>query len=308
MPCYNGRDYIAFALDSARRQTFTPWQIIVVDDGSTDGSGAHVRDYARRHPHANIRVIEQTNAGEAAARNTGIHEAEGAWVAMLDADDWWEPTKLEKQLAAAAEAGLQCVMVHTGVTHHYPDGMHVPMDLRTPARRTGWCTAALLEEGSIGHPSILVRRDALRGIGGYDTSFKQACDIDLYFRLSAAGTFAFVAEHLLHYRIHSGQMSRRVVEQVQAHHRAIHKFFLARTDIARQIGRNRIRTAMANHVAVKLKSLYWRRQFDQFRALLNYADDNDLQSPEIQQWRRRRHYPSWMIWVKDHLPPAGSPA
>ncbi len=301
VPCYNAADHLGDALDSALAQTHRPIEILVVDDGSKDNSPQVANSYIQRFPDRGIRLIQQPNGGEPAARNTGIQAATGAWVAMLDADDWWNPTKLEMQLITAQEAGDECVLVHTGVTHHFPDGRVEPKDLKAPARRTGWCTQALLEPSSIGHPSIMVRRAALNQINGYDESFKQACDIDLYFRLSAVGTFGFVPEHLLHYRIHANQMSADQVSQIHHHHRAARNFFAAYPSIAQQIGWDQIQASFARHVAIKLKSLYWQRRLEEFRQLLQYAKSQQLENPEIRLWRRRAATPDWLIWLKDRL-------
>jgi glycosyltransferase involved in cell wall biosynthesis len=301
MPCYNGSAYIREALDSAVAQTHKAMEIIIVDDGSKDDSAQVVRDYAAAHPEANIELIQQPNAGEPSARNTGIRAAKGEWVAQLDTDDWWEPTKLELQLKAAAAQGADCVLVHTGVTHHFPDGRSEDKPLEGPSRRVGRCAAALLEPTSIGHPSIMVRRDALHRIDGYDASFLQACDIDLYFRLSAIGSFAFVPQHLLHYRMHAGQMSASQVKQIRFHHRAVRKFCEQHPAIAQQIGQATIEAALAEHVAVKLESLYWKRRLPEFRELLAYADEAKLRSPSLDAWRSRARWPDWAIRLKDKL-------
>ena len=311
IPCYNGMPYLPQALDSALAQTFSPTGILVVDDGSTDASADCVRQYIHKHPDRNIRLLQQANAGEPAARNTGINATTAQWVAMLDTDDWWEPNKLELQLQAAQAAGPQCVLVHTGVIKHFPDGTQTPMDLDGPSRRTGWCTQALLEPTSIGHPSILVRHQAVQKIGGYNPAFRQACDIDLYFRLSAVGTFAFVPQHLLHYRVHAKQMSVSQMNQISFHHRAIRQFFAQHPRIAAEVGDEYIQTAMAEHIAIKLQSLYWKRQLDEFRQLLRYADQHHLDSPNLRQWRRRALWPNWLIHFRDRLssnPPTPKPA
>ena len=301
IPCYNGMPYLSAALDSALGQTHRPAEVIVVDDGSTDDSKACVQEYIDHHPDRGIRLIEQANAGEPAARNTGIKAATGTWVAMLDTDDWWDPSKLAKQLRVAELAGPQCVMVHTGVVHEFDNGRSEPKDLVAPSRRVGRCTAALLEPSSIGHPSIMVRREALEKIGGYDPSFVQACDIDLYFRLSAVGIFAFVPEHLLHYRIHSGQMSASKIKQIRYHHRAVRGFFDRHPEIAAEVGRDTVDAALADHVAVKLESFYWQRRLGDFRALLEYAQAEGIQSPRIDAWQRRARWPDWLIRLKDRL-------
>jgi glycosyltransferase involved in cell wall biosynthesis len=303
IPCYNGLPYLPESLRSALAQTHRPAEIIVVDDGSKDASAETVKSFAAQHPDRGIKLIQQANAGEPSARNAGIRAATGEWVAQLDTDDWWEPDKLAKQLAAAADpasgGGPDCVMVHTGVEAHFPDGRSEKRDLTGPARRTGRCTAALLEPTSIGHPSVMARRDALEKIGGYDPTFKQACDIDMYFRLSAVGGFAFVPEHLLHYRYHPRQMSASQIDQIGYHHRAVRKFFAAHPEIEREIGKQKIDAALAEHVSVKLESLYWRRRLPEFRQLLEYAEKEKLDSQGIRGWRSKARFPDWLIQLKD---------
>lgn len=301
LPCYNGMPYLPAALDSVLAQTFKPQQIIVVDDGSTDDSAEVARRYAKQFPGAGIELVQQANAGEAAARNAGNARAAGAWIAVFDADDTWDKTKLEKQLHAAATIGKKCVMVHTGIVAHRPDGSTSYSDLELGRQRTGRCTAALVQPGAIGHPSILVRRDAMNRIAGYDASITNAIDIDLYLKLSTIGKFAFVPEHLLHYRVHDGQMSRRVVEQVQSHHQVIRNFFRRRPDLAQRIGRDVIKRAMAELLETKIESMYWRRRGDQFRGLLDYAQRAGIETPAIAAWRKRRNYPMWLAQLKDML-------
>ncbi|MBQ5484196.1 MAG: glycosyltransferase family 2 protein [Lachnospiraceae bacterium] len=106
-PCWNGEKYIAETMDSVLAQTYTNWEMIVVDDGSSDGSADLVRSYEKKD--ARIRLICQENAGSAAARNHGIKEAKGRYIALLDADDVWEENFLEEQLKLMAQKDAACV-------------------------------------------------------------------------------------------------------------------------------------------------------------------------------------------------------
>ncbi|TWT89734.1 putative glycosyltransferase EpsJ [Pseudobythopirellula maris] len=106
IPCYNGEAYLREAIDSALEQAHEPLEVIVVDDGSTDGSAAIADSYGPP-----VRVLRQENQGESVARNRGIDESQGEWVAFLDADDVWRPSKLAEQLSVV-EDGVVCV--HTG--------------------------------------------------------------------------------------------------------------------------------------------------------------------------------------------------
>lgn len=301
MPTYNAEAFLARALDSALAQTRPAEQVLVVNDGSTDGSGAIARDYAQRYPGRGIEVIDRENGGEPAARNTGLAAARTRWIANLDADDWWEPRKLEMQVAAARQAGPQCVLVHTAGRKVFPDGTFHEQLSEATARRVGWVTRTLLEPASIGHPSCMMRVDALRQVGGYDAQFRQACDIDMYFRMSVIGTFAYVPVCLVNYRVHPGQLSARQFEQIVIHHKAIRKFFRQHPDKLEEIGRETVDAAIAEHTRIKLESLYWRRRLEEFRQLLDYAQREGIASPGIEQWRQRARWPDWLIRIKDWL-------
>ena len=302
VPAYNGMPYLPEALASAVGQTHRPAQVIVVDDGSTDDTAACARRFAADHLEVNVELIRQANQGESAARNRGIAEARGAWVAQLDADDWWEPHKLSSQLDAARRDGSACVLVHTGQHTHYPDGRIDASGLEAAGARVGWCTAQLVEPVAIAHSSILVRRDALQRVGGYDASLAHAVDIDVYFKLSAVGTFAFVPEHLIHYRLHDGQTSwHHKVDQVRHYHEVVWRFFDAHPDLAEQVGRERIDGGLARLVRLKLESLYWNRRLPAYRALLRFALDRYPDDPALRPWIRRARLPDWLIRGKDRL-------
>ncbi len=301
VPCYNAAEYLVQALDSAMAQTRRPAQIIIVEDGSTDNSRDVARQYAQQRGDegVEIKLIEQENQGEAASRNVGIAAATTTWIANLDADDWWEPEKLELQLAEAKNAGPDCVLVHTGGTKVFPDGTtdRIPHD--GPARKVGWCSAQLIEPVAMGHPSVMYRRDAINQIGGYNPQYIRACDQDMYMRLSAVGTFAFVPQYLVNYRAHPNQLSAVPVEQTRERDRAIRTFFDAHPDKLQAVGQQKIDDALAEHLAIKLESLWWRRRLKEFRELLAYADEAGLRNSDIEQWRRKARWPNWLIRIKD---------
>lgn len=106
-PCYNGAKYIGETIDSVISQTYPDWEMIIVDDGSKDNSAQIVREYAEKD--SRITLVQQENAGSAAARNNGIRRAEGQYMALLDADDLWHPDFLEKQIAFMKEKDAVCV-------------------------------------------------------------------------------------------------------------------------------------------------------------------------------------------------------
>lgn len=106
-PCYNGSRYITETIESVIKQTYLNWEMIVVDDGSKDNSADIVRRYSKKDNR--IMLVQQKNAGSAAARNNGIRRANGQYIALLDADDLWEPGFLEKQIKFMKEKDAICV-------------------------------------------------------------------------------------------------------------------------------------------------------------------------------------------------------
>lgn len=106
-PLYNGEQYVAQTIESVLKQTYQEWEMIVINDGSTDGGLAVVEAYAAKDPR--IQVFSQSNKGSAAARNNAIRRAEGRYIALLDADDLWEPWFLEQQLKLMCEKNCQLV-------------------------------------------------------------------------------------------------------------------------------------------------------------------------------------------------------
>lgn len=132
-PCYNGEKYIAGTIESVMRQTYPHWEMIIVDDGSTDGTATVAAGYVERD--GRIQLIRQANAGTASARNAALRVAQGRYIALLDADDVWEPVFLERQLAFMREKGAVCVcgayrrINEEGVEIQHPT---VPLEVITP--------------------------------------------------------------------------------------------------------------------------------------------------------------------------------
>ncbi len=177
MPVYNGAMTIVESLDSVFAQTSQPDEIIVVDDGSTDNTMDLVAGYGNK-----ITVIKQKNKGHASARNLGIEQASGEFIAFLDADDIWASDKLEAQLHETDYADV----IYTGV-RNFGDCDRVS----TQTFKNGKCVkgdhlCALLLDNFITHSSVMVRRDSVLAVGGYDTSFRTAPDWDLWLRMAEA--------------------------------------------------------------------------------------------------------------------------
>lgn len=131
VPVYNVKKFIIETMDCVRRQTYTHWELLLVEDGSTDGTTEAIQDYLERTQDTRIRLIRQpANMGAARARNRGVEEAAGRYVAYLDADDLWMPEKLEHELAFLTEK--QAAFVFTGYEFADEQGKGTGKVVRVP--------------------------------------------------------------------------------------------------------------------------------------------------------------------------------
>ena len=192
IPTYNRRGLIQRAVDSALAQTYPHQEVIVIDDGSTDGTG----DFLREHYGARISYVWQNNGGVSNARNHGMRLARGEFIALLDSDDLWDATKLEKQVAfLRAHAGYG--MVLTDVRR--VDGTGKPIDVfrrRDVIRADGDILADLVQNPALVPASILLRRQVLAQLGGFDESLRTAEDIEFHLRVAAAFKVGVIDEIL----------------------------------------------------------------------------------------------------------------
>ena len=197
IPTFNYGRFLRAAIDSALAQTHAPLEILVVDDGSTDETADVAASYGER-----VRFIRQQHAGVCAARNNGIANARGEYVAFLDSDDVWLPEKLAKQLARF-EADPELGLVHCGAERFDESGtLVVNLD-----GLEGWIAPQLLRLDSeviAAGSAILVPRRIADEIGGFDTGLAQAEDWDFAYRVAVRYRVGFVREVLVRYRQHGG--------------------------------------------------------------------------------------------------------
>lgn len=206
---YNAERFIEATCRSALAQTYAPLEIVVVDDGSTDGTAAIVDRLAAGD--ARLRLVRQSNQGVAAARNRALASSRGEYVAPLDADDLWDPEKIARQVAALDAAGPDAVMAYCWWA--WIDEHDVVLDRSPRWQENGDVLDRLVEVNFTGSASVpLFRRAAIDAAGGYDPSLRArgstGCeDWDLALRLAAAGRVVAVPATLVGYRRRSDSMS-----------------------------------------------------------------------------------------------------
>lgn len=209
IPAYDVADYLAGAVESVRRQTRPVRELIVVDDGSSDATVKVARACAETWAKEGrvLRVITQTNAGAAAARNRGLELAESAWVAFLDADDRWHPTLLE-ELASTLEGAPSAQLVFPQV--RYVDEQDRPLGIESRRGRARVGLKELLLDNPIHTASgVLVRTEALRKIGGFDPEQRACNDLEAWVRLATwtDDPIAASAAVAVDYRRRGGQIT-----------------------------------------------------------------------------------------------------
>jgi len=189
------------AIATVRAQRFADWELLIVDDGSTDDTAAVV---ARHDADPRIRYLPGPHAERCVARNRGIAAARGPFIAFLDADDRWHPDKLARQvavLAAAPDAGLCYTPARFVDAGDHALGLRKP-----PVAHAGWLFPELMRGNCIILASVVARRDAVDEAGGFDESLPVCgCeDWDLWLRIARRRRIVAVDEELTRYRQHAG--------------------------------------------------------------------------------------------------------
>jgi glycosyltransferase involved in cell wall biosynthesis len=197
--CYNQGRFLADAIDSVLRQTFEEFEIIIIDDGSTDNTA----EISRQHP--GTRYFGQPNQGLSAARNRGIQEAHGEFLVFLDADD--------RLLPPALEVGVQALLENPDCAFAFGDYRDIAIDgaiIFEPTRKpiSDNYYSALLEGNCIEmHATVIYRRAVFADIGEFNTSLKACEDYDFYLRVARRRPICHFAVQVAEYRQHESNMS-----------------------------------------------------------------------------------------------------
>lgn len=201
IPAYNRAGTIRSAIESVLRQTYTDFEVLIVDDGSTDDTMAKVAEISDPR----IRMLANPeNMGAGAARNTGIDHAKGVWIAFQDSDDEWLPEKLQKQMQLLTAKGADHIACYCGLLvvgqlnqsqHERRQVLYIP-DSKL-ARVDGDISRTVLSTNPASTQTLVIRRDIIKAIGGFDEDLPALEDWEYVLRLAQQGSFAFVDEPLV---------------------------------------------------------------------------------------------------------------
>lgn len=298
--CFNRASLVVQTLDSVLAQSEPVREILLVDDGSTDGTPEVIQQYVQAHPQSAIRLIRQANAGPSAARNRGLDEAAGSLIAFLDADDLWLPQKIARQLELLSR---------------YPQAAGVYNRMFKFRQRLDDMQRAepqnfiddpgfehILLTMSIQSSTVLMRRQAIDALGPlrFEPELRSAEDAIFFAALSWHGPWRLVDEPLTAYRIHSGQATG------DSRHALDHT--LARVNwLSRQNSR------LTPAKIAELQAMIWRRLIDAMERRYWQRDLTGLAELRRQVMRHRpelmresflahrRIYPPWLYRLTDRL-------
>ena len=213
IPIYNAEKFISETIESAIAQTYSDWEIVAVDDGSTDKTPEILRNYKKRLS-KKMRVITQENSGLSIARNVAIGAAKGRYIAFLDHDDLWLPEKLEKQ--------VKLLDSNKGLGMVYSDSYMIDekgnlkkdtfFDNMKPYR--GNVFDKLFYVNFIPCLTAAIRKEVLEKIGQFDPKYKISEDYDLFLKIAECCPVDFTEQPLAKYRIHGESASKNIEMQV----------------------------------------------------------------------------------------------
>lgn len=227
MPVFNGGPFLAEAIESALAQKYRSFELVIVDDGSTDGSGEIASAYGRRLPEQ-IRMVQQANAGLPAARNRAMGMARGEYFALLDADDRWRPEHLELAMAAF-DSDPDVGLVHGNIRRIDAHGRPIDVPQRRWSREPDPFVALALRREHVACPTAVFSRDCVLSVGGFDAQFTGlGCeDRDLWLRIAERYRVRYLDVVMADYRMHAGGMSRQQRLMAAARLRLLNKVGLS---------------------------------------------------------------------------------
>jgi glycosyltransferase involved in cell wall biosynthesis len=262
MPCFNAERYISGSVASALGQTYQDIELIVINDGSADRSLhiLHGIDDPR------LKIITQQNKGVCAARNRGLYEATGAYIAFLDADDTWKYDCLEK-LYSALKSGPGPVLSYCGWQNvGLPEGQgmpYIPPDYEAEGK-----LEFLLKSCPWPIHAALTLKSAIDSSGGFDEHYSNAEDYKLWLRIASFSRIVRVPDVLAFYHFHDGHQASRSRAQAAYQQWLVQKEFIEKYhEVVRQLGYSRIRQLTIGGLLKSGYVCYWGRNLEAARQI-----------------------------------------
>lgn len=266
MPCFNASLHLPRSFDSVLGQTYSHLELIAVDDGSRDGTLAWLQ--AQTDPR--VRVISQPNRGVSAARNAGLAEAKGHFIAFLDADDTWALNFLER-MVGAFEADPSIGLAYCGwLNVGLPGGRgapFVPPDYEVPDKK-----AMLITNNRWPIHACLTKRALVSAAGGFDPRFAVGEDFLLWLEIGCFQRIRRVPEVLAYYFHHDGVQATRDRVRAARQLRDVQEAFLQRhPEVFAELGRTRVRELTDGTLLSRAYDAYWRRDLTTAQPIFRMA-------------------------------------
>jgi glycosyltransferase involved in cell wall biosynthesis len=217
IPTYNNARFLPEALDSLLAQTCRDFELIVVDDGSTDDTEEVLKPYRNL-----VRYVRKDNGGPASARNLGIRQARGQLIAFQDADDIWLPDKLQRQVDYLRDHP-NIGVVFSDVTFFGAEGRETCCVKQRFSAEAGMTFDNLFHDHFVGMSTVVVRSSCLNEVGLFDESLIGAEDYNLYLRLAKRFQFGFLDEPLIKKRLHENNLSNDLDQMLHDEIANLHK-------------------------------------------------------------------------------------
>ena len=207
IPAYNSERFLDRTIRSVINQTYKNWELLVVDDGSTDNTKEIIKSWGQKDERIRGIFLEQNSGAPAHPKNVGIQNSKGKYIAFLDHDDEWLPTKLEKQIELFEESdNPKLGFVSCNAIYVYTK-QSITKEYKIPQHKNSFL--ALLESNFIpGCSSIVIKKLAIKNVGFFDENFEMIDDWDMWIRIAQKYDFDFVPESLFKYYIHGGNITK----------------------------------------------------------------------------------------------------
>lgn len=290
IPVFNGEKYIAESLQSVFQQSYKPIEIIVVDDGSTDSSLQIINKIPGEK-----KIITQQNKDVSEARNSGIENAKGEYIAFLDQDDLWNKTKIEKQIQVFLK-NLDVDLVFTDLSKFNDEGrMWHPKDRHKTASRLSDKNLFeyLIKKNVLMPSAVMVKKDSIENAGLFDSNFKTCGDYEMWLRMAALGMkFNYLPEPLTLYRQHGKNTSKKIEIMNEDRLRAIKKIFSLKDLSPEQKSLENLGLAAAYK-----ESAQFYFSIKEYRQFLKYANKALSYDKRIINWKIIGRYFRALIYV-----------